>query len=114
MQATYVTIIRCLWCILMGDKCDGAEYTGFYDDRGHPERKPVMNKARRKVLNLLECYLELEPAIPSVATLFCILEREDIEPWSDEQMVAILESRISGLMEVNREVNRSVVGKCVT
>ncbi len=76
------------------------------------EHKPLMSKARRKVLDLLECLLELDPKLPSVASLFYVLarENEDIAPWSDEAMAVILENRVNDIM--NREAD-NVASKSV-
>lgn len=73
------------------------------------ERKPVMSKARRKVLNMLECLLELDPKLPSVAAVFYVLEREDMTPWSDERMAAILENRVNELMNGGNSVDSTRV-----
>ena len=73
----------------------------------YAERKPLMCKDKRKVLDLLEFCLELEPTMPSVATLFYILKREDITPWTDKEMCVILQARANDLLR-DREGDISV------
>jgi len=65
------------------------------------ERKPRMSEARRKVLNLLEFILEIDPATPSVDSLFYKLSRVDNHFWTDEDMAVILEGYANDLLREN-------------
>jgi hypothetical protein len=67
------------------------------------ERKPKMSEARRKVLNLLEFCLEMNPDAHSVDSVFYVLRSSLGGAWSDEEMVVLLQGYADDLTKESIE-----------
>ncbi|KKN92301.1 hypothetical protein LCGC14_0207920 [marine sediment metagenome] len=69
-------------------------------------RKPLMDKHRRKVLDLLEFCLESEPEVDSVFNMFClhVAQREEDHTWvEDEEWAEWFQDYANKLIKKNRE-----------
>ena len=73
-------------------------------------RKPRMSEARRKILNLLEYILEVDPEIYSVHNAFTLhvspVHRKDLNWVKEEEWVQWFEEYANKLSKHTREANR--------
>jgi hypothetical protein len=75
--------------------------------QSYEHRKPVMDETRRKVLNLLEFVLELDPATHSVDAVFYVLRCSE-GVWTDEEMAVVLEGYARDLLQEKQDEQHEV------